>query len=178
MDKATLRKEYLTIRAGVLDKPGKSKKIMQTILASKAYQKARVIAVFASMPLEVDTESLVLQAWADHKTVAFPKVEKGNLTFYSATSFSQLTPTGPFNIREPSPLSSRIVAKKSMDLIIVPGLCFDRKNHRLGYGKGFYDRFLLGCPAHKIGVCFDEQRYPDELPITPFDVAVDEVVSA
>ena len=178
MDKATLRKQFLTLRSEVLDKPGKSKKIMQSILASPFYQKARVIAVFASMPLEVDTESLITQAWADHKIVAFPTVEKGNLSFYSVTSFSQLTPSGPFGIREPSPLSSHIVPKKSMDLVIVPGLCFDKKHHRLGYGKGFYDRFLLGCPAYKVGVCFDEQRYQGELPITPFDVAVDEVISA
>ncbi len=177
MDKVSLRKQFLSIRAAIKDKPAKSIQIMEKVLSSRFYKHARVVAVFASMPLEVDTQRFVTQAWADGKTVAFPRVEGNDLSFYSATSYAQLTPSGNLGIREPSPLSNPKVSKTSIELILVPGLCFDQNNHRLGHGKGFYDRYLKDCPAYKIGVCFAEQRYPGLLPITPTDVAVDEVVS-
>ncbi len=178
MDKVSLRKQFLSIRAAIKDKPIKSIHIMEKVLSSTSYKNARVVAVFASMPLEVDTQRFVTQAWADGKTVAFPRVEGNDLSFYAATSYAQLTPSGNLGIREPSPLSNPMVSKISIEMILVPGLCFDQNNHRLGHGKGFYDRYLKDFPAYKIGVCFEEQRYPGTLPVTPTDVAVDEVVSA
>ncbi len=178
MEKKELRQIYLAKRLAVIKKAEKSRSIMEKIMALPRFQKATTIAVYASMPFEVDTQLLVVQAWAMKKRVVFPKVEGLNLSFYQAFSWDELTPNGPFGIREPASSTKRLVEKTELDLIIVPGICFDQKKYRVGYGKGFYDRYLKGCPAYKLGVCFEEQLYLGDIPVTPYDVAVDEVLSA
>ncbi len=178
MEKQEIRQIYLAKRLAVENKTEKSQSIMNKIIAMPSFRKAKTIAVYASLPFEVDTQRLIIEAWAQHKRVVFPKVEGSDMSFYQVTSFEELFPNGPFGIREPTSSPKRLVKKTEIDLIIVPGICFDQKKYRVGYGKGFYDRYLKGCPAYKIGVCFEEQRYAGNIPVSAYDVAMDLVVSA
>lgn len=177
MDKETLRKHYKELRLGIADKAVRSQRIMEQIIASPRYQKAHIVAVYAAMPVEVDTAFLILHAWKQKKTVVFPRVENNDLSFYRLESFAELDTRSSFGIREPSPRREGLVSKKDIDLILVPGLCFDQKKYRVGYGKGYYDRYLKGCPAYKLGIGFKEQRYQGDIPIHADDVPVDEIVS-
>jgi len=177
MTKNELREVFKTKRLEITDKKEKSKAIMEKIIVSSYYKNAQVIAVYASLPLEVDTSVLVQQALKDHKVVVFPKVENYELAFYQVAAIKDLTTRGPLNIREPVPSLDHLVHKNEIDLMIVPGICFDHKKYRIGYGKGFYDRYLIGNKAHTIGVCFTEQIYEKDIPINDQDIAVDEVIS-
>lgn len=177
MTKNELRELFKAKRLEITDKKAKSIAIMEKIIASSFYKAAHVIAVYASLPFEVDTTALVLQAFRDHKAVVFPKVENNDLAFYKVASLSELTTRGPLNIKEPVPSKDRLVLKHDSDLIIVPGICFDLKKYRVGYGKGFYDRYLVNNKAHTIGVCFKEQIYDKDIPVNDQDIAVDEVIS-
>jgi 5-formyltetrahydrofolate cyclo-ligase len=108
------------------------------------------------------------------KTVSFPKVEGKELIPISISSLRELTP-GKFNIPEPPMDVKRVV--KSIDVVFVPGLAFDLFGYRIGYGGGFYDRFLSKNPSSKkIGICFSFQLF-SELPHDPFDVPVDYIVT-
>ncbi len=178
MEKQEIRQIYLAKRLAVENKTEKSQTIMNKIIAMPCFRKAKTIAVYASLPFEVDTRRLILEGWTQKKRIAFPKVEGNDLSFYEVTSFDELFPNGPFGIREPASFPKRLVKKTEIDLIIVPGICFDQKKYRVGYGKGFYDRYLKECSAYKIGVCFEEQRYAGNIPVSDFDVAMDLVVSA
>lgn len=175
MEKNELRKFYKNRRLGIADKKAKSKMIMERIISSSHYKFAHVIAVYASLPLEVDTSFLIEQAFIDHKVVVFPKVEGSDMAFYKITSVCELSTEGPLKIKEPISSFDHLVRKNEIDLMVVPGICFDKKNYRIGYGKGFYDRYLRGCKAHSIGVCFTEQIYDGCLPINEQDIAVNEV---
>ncbi|MCX5775927.1 MAG: 5-formyltetrahydrofolate cyclo-ligase, partial [Firmicutes bacterium] len=172
-----LRELFKAERLEITDKKEKSKTIMEKIIASPHYKTAKVITVYAALPFEVDTSVLIRQAYLNHKVVAFPKVENNDLAFYKVGAVSELTTRGPLNIKEPVPSPEHLVHKNEIDLIIVPGICFDKKKYRIGYGKGFYDRYLIGNKAHTIGVCFKEQIYEKEIPINAQDIAVDEVIS-
>jgi len=177
MTKNELRELFKAKRLEITDKKQKSQVIMEKIVASSFYKAAHVIAVYASLPFEVDTSVLVLQAFHDHKVVVFPKVENNDLAFYKVAALSELTTRGPLNIKEPVPSFHHLVHKNEIDLMIVPGICFDKKKYRIGYGKGFYDHYLVNNKVHTIGVCFQEQIYDKGIPINDQDVAVDEVIS-
>jgi len=177
MTKNELRELFKAKRLDITDKKEKSKAIMEKIIASSHYKNAKVIAVYASLPFEVDTSVLVQQALKDHKVVVFPKVENYELAFYQVAALKDLTTLGPLNIREPVPALDHLVHKEEINLMIVPGICFDKKKYRIGYGKGFYDRYLVNNKVHTIGVCFNEQLYEKDIPINAQDIAVDEVIS-
>ena len=128
----------------------------------KPCKKARSIMGFASIKNEVNLAIFLEQAAKQGKTILLPRVEKGNL---AAVEFQgwQSTTRGAFGIREPvgSPYPP-----KDIDVVLVPGLVFDFQGHRLGYGKGFYDRFLAALPDTTFicGVAYEFQIVKDIRP--------------
>ena len=115
-----------------------SKAITQRVVALPAFKHADRILAYADYNHEVITEYLIEEAWKVGKEVAVPKVVGKDMVFYKLTDFSQLEP-GYFQI--PEPASGEIVEWPTA-LMIMPGVAFDRENHRVGYGGGFYDRYL------------------------------------
>lgn len=145
------------------------------LLAHPRLQSADIVMLYYSLPDEVDTHSLVDQLVAAGKTVLLPKVLDGeHMEARRYTGAADLA-EGPLHLLEP--VGEPFTALSSVPLIIVPGMSFDSNGHRLGRGRGYYDRFLAEMPqAYKIGVCFAFQRV-DDVPVDPTDVLMDEVIS-
>ena len=137
---------------------------------------AQTIVAYYSLNDEVCTHSLIDELLAAGKTVYLPKVvsdEEMVLCHYTGPNSLQ---QGAFGIMEP--VGAPISTNTTIDVVLVPGMAFDDKGHRLGRGKGYYDRFLstLANPRPRlIGVCFDFQKV-DFVPTEPCDISVDVVV--
>lgn len=122
---------------------------------------------------EVVTEYLIKEAWKAGKEVAVPKVVGKDMVFYKLTDFARLEP-GYFGI--PEPVSGEIV-NWSKALMIMPGVAFDRANHRVGYGGGFYDRYLEKHPQlERVAIAFSFQMLP-EVPTEPTDICPQIIVT-
>ncbi len=175
-DKKTLRKKYREIRELVPDKETKSHIIFHKIINLPEYKKAQNIGFYSSFSSEVDTRELIDYSLQQEKHVYLPKIStEHNMNFYRINSLEDLNSLNKYGILEPS--SNYIM--KNIDLIIIPGICFDINKNRLGFGAGYYDNFLK---AHqkitKIGICFDEQiLYDDFINATAADIPMDIIIS-
>ncbi len=155
---------------------GASRTIFSHLQALPVFQRARCIQTYVALRYEVDTHELIRRILREGKQVAVPRVGAGNtLQHYFIDDFSALQ-TGAFGILEPPLDSNRLAAVESFDLVLVPGLAFDRAGHRLGAGKGYYDRFLSGIQVPRIALAFGFQIVAD-IPIEPHDQRVDMIVT-
>ena len=155
MNKIELRKEYLDIRKSIIDKKDKSHVITCKILELDDYKSASIIGLYMSLDSEVDTSELISLSLKLGKVVALPRVIGNDMEFYKITSKDNLVKSN-FGILEPVPNQEQVISKNNIDLIIVPGICFDTLRNRIGFGKGFYDRYLDDT-MNSVGICFDEQ---------------------
>ena len=162
MNKEELREKYLLLRKNVIDKEKKSLIIMKKIIENTLYQQAQTIALYKNLPSEVDTNELIKKCLEDGKVVALPRVTGDDLIFYQVEQEETFTKSS-FGILEPTEDSRNVIKPEDIDLIIVPGVCFDLEHNRLGFGKGFYDRYLNGLSIPSIAICFDEQILKDDL---------------
>lgn len=171
--KSTIRKIVLEQRQAIdqEEKIRAEARIVEHIRTLPQYQEAKVVALYYPIRGEVNLLSL----WhEDGKLTLFPKVEGQRLAFYPAGAPDDLA-SGCFGIPEPSAGAEVLVS--IIDLIFVPGMCFDFSGHRLGYGKGYYDRLIQANPdVLTAGVCFD-QHFVERLPVDPWDANVDCVVT-
>lgn len=136
---------------------------------------ARTIATFVSFDTEVDTHQLISHSLAGHRQVVVPKVTNGDLTFHEIHNLNELH-SGYQGIPEPDE-THPIINARQIDICIVPGLAFDVNGYRLGYGKGFYDRFLgKYSTIFSIGICFTNQLLY-EIPHQETDYPVKQIVT-
>ena len=150
-----------------------SRTITDKVTALPAFKNADRILVYADYNHEVVTEYLIKEAWKAGKEVAVPKVVGKDMVFYRLTDFSQLEP-GYFGI--PEPVRGEIV-KWEDALMVMPGVAFDPENNRVGYGGGFYDRFLEKHPdITRLAVAFDFQIL-DLVPTEPTDICPQIIVT-
>ena len=137
---------------------------------------AKTIMAYYSLPDEVNTHALIDDLVAEGKTVLLPKViSDDTMELRRYTDLADLQ-EGAYQILEP--VGEPFTDFAAIDLILVPGLAFDAAGHRLGRGRGYYDRFLHSRNRPycvKIGVCFDFQKV-DEVPVDAHDMAMDKVV--
>lgn len=169
--KAELRARMKALRAQLpaAARAARSAALCARVGTLAAWQGARTVAGFVALRGEVDVASLLAAARADGKRVVLPRVGEGDaLTFH----LGEALVASAFGVLEPA----ADAPTATPDLVLVPGLAFDERGHRLGYGAGYYDRFLGALHPATIGVCFDFQLVP-ELPDTPGDVAVDRVAT-
>lgn len=149
------------------DKSKKSKSILKKLLAMREFKKAKTILFYASFDTEVETFEMMKQAQRLGKRIALPTVHKDQKKIVPALieNLEDDLQTGAYGIQEPKKECSRFVETEQIDLIIVPGIAFDRTNNRLGRGQGYYDRFLSAVPASipSFGLAFDFQIV-DRLP--------------
>ena len=177
MDKQTLRKEYLQIRNNIQDKEIKSKIIINKLTQSKEYQQANVIGLYKSLKTEVNTDDLITYSLNIGKKVLLPKTIDNNLAFYQIKSLKEELIKSKFGVLEPKANSDNYVDKTDIDLIIVPGVCFDKAKNRLGFGKGYYDHFLANTSIKKIGICFDEQVSNNNIKTNSNDIKMDLIIT-
>ncbi len=134
--------------------------------------------VFLSLPTEVDTSSLVLRCWQDHKRVLAPKVswEQRRMLPVEMLSLTDTLTESDFGIREP--VAGVPFPTSLIDLVIVPGLAYDEYGNRLGRGRGFYDRFLAHPDFRGVacGIAFEVQMTAG-VPVGPLDRPVDMLVT-
>ena len=152
--------------------------ITQKLLASPEYSEAATVLTYVSVSSEVSTRMFIECALRDGKTVAVPRCLPGHrLEFVAITSLDQLV-AAPFNLLEPSKDLTALTESQMNDSIcIVPALLVDTKGYRLGYGAGFYDRFLSTYSGKKICLAYQQNLSKTELPHTAFDVPVDMVIT-
>ena len=152
--------------------------ITQKLLATSEYAEATTVLTYVSVSSEVSTRMFIECALRDGKTVAVPRCLPGHrLEFVAITSLDQLVPA-PFNLLEPAKdLSALTEVQMSNAICIVPALLVDTKGYRLGYGAGFYDRFLSTYSGKKICLACQQNLSKTMLPHTEFDVPVDMVIT-
>ena len=148
------------------------------VAETREFRRSQIIMVFLSLPRETDTSSLVLRAWRDRKRVLAPKVtwEQRRMLPIEIRSLSDDLSESPLGIREPA--QGMPIPVADIDLVVVPGLGFDKKGNRIGRGRGFYDRFLAHPDWHGVacGLALEEQVVSD-VPVSEHDIPVDMLVT-
>ncbi|MBX5477326.1 MAG: 5-formyltetrahydrofolate cyclo-ligase [Clostridia bacterium] len=163
----------------------RSRAIARRVAGLPAFVAACNVLVYLDRPPEVETRPLIEIARTQGKRVAAPRTDaaagllKPHWIAFDARG-EPITVTGPFSIREPDPAVSAEAPSDALDLVVVPGLAFDRAGNRLGYGKGYYDRFLAAYPAGRrpvtVALAFAGQVF-DRVPAHPWDIPMDWVVT-
>ena len=139
-----------------------------------AYLQARSLYAYLAFNQEVRTRPIILRAWADGKRVAVPKVVGGEMRFIWITDFDELA-EGAYGI--PEPAGDGPVADDETALVLMPGLAFDSEGRRVGYGGGYYDRYLMQHPHHPtVALCYGFQMV-DHIESEAHDICVDAVLS-
>lgn len=180
LEKQRLREEHLAAREALSEQERSvlDDRITQKLLAASEYVEATTVLTYVSISSEVSTRMFIESALRDGKTVAVPRCLPGHcLEFVAITSLDQLI-AAPFGLLEPpKELPALTEEQMNASICIVPALLVDIKGYRLGYGAGFYDRFLSTYPGKKICLAYQQNLSRTMLPHTTFDVAVDEVIT-
>lgn len=145
--------------------------ISNTILHSLDYKTANTIGIYASKANEVDTYKIISKALEDGKTVCLPKVVGKDLLFYQIMSMGDLS-EGHFHVLEPT--TKTII--KDINCMYIPLLAFNKQNYRIGYGKGYYDRYLMNVRTRKIGLAFSFQ-FHSAIEVHSLDIPMDEIIT-
>lgn len=177
MDKSALRKMIREKKRAMTEQQivDASNRLAEKFFASRQYQDAKTIYGYLPYNQEVRTVPMLERALRDGKRVAVPKVYGDEMKFIYMTDLSAVS-GGYAGI--PEPLADEPVADDPTALVLMPGLAFDPQGHRIGYGGGFYDRFLAAEPTHPtLALCYDFQMLP-QLETEEFDIPVDCVLWA
>lgn len=175
--KRQLRKDILKVRNGLspAQVDEKSEMIATRLLALDEYRRSRTIMIYLDFRNEVRTGELVKESMSDGKKVAVPVTDLPGcrLTPSLLVDFPGDLQPGAWGIPEPKPQAVRPLDPEELDLVIVPGVAFDTYGYRLGYGRGFYDRFLprTGPGTVFAGLAYEFQVLPDIFP-GPYDIPV------
>ena len=153
------------------DAARRSKSVQEFLLNSKEFKSAKVVGAYHAFGSEVRTDLIIERARALAKTIALPSVEGESLAFYELSSGKYLV-KGRFGIMEPLPYGP----VDRMDLLVVPGVAFDKKGYRLGYGKGYYDKFLAKKKVTSIGLGYSFQLL-ESLPRGKYDKRLDAIAT-
>ncbi|MGG6431231.1 5-formyltetrahydrofolate cyclo-ligase [Anoxybacillus sp. D401a] len=179
MDKKHFRQQMKQRLLHMTKKERKEKEsIIHDILFQKHHWKnAHVIGITISRQIEVDTICIIKRAWQEGKRVAIPKcnVTTKQITFREIHSFEQMERSF-FDLYEPIVEETKEVQKHEIDLLFVPGLAFVRRGYRLGYGGGYYDRYLADFPNDTLSVAYDCQIV-STLPVEKHDIPVKMIIT-
>ena len=178
MDKSQLRNKAITYLKSLSgEKQIIEEKLTDQLIHSELWKNASSIGVTISQGFEWDTYAIIDAAWKENKQVSVPKCNPANkgLTFYQLTTYDQLEIVY-YNLKEPNPNKSRVTEKTSIDLLIVPGLLFDQHGYRIGFGGGYYDRFLTDF-AHSTVSLISLGQLTKEIPREKFDLPVDYLIT-
>ena len=148
------------------------------VLDSSAYGQARVLLGYAALPEEIQTDGILHRALAEGKALYLPRCldDAGQMAFYRVQALEELE-SGSFGVREPSLAAPQYnMDLDGQALCLVPGLCFDNKGYRLGYGKGYYDRFLAKFRGVTLGLCYND-FLQDCLPVGDYDLPVQQIAT-
>ncbi len=175
MEKRALRREISekkrALTADAIE--ARSSLLAQRLFDTRHYRRARSVYAYLSFNQEVRTRPIIERAWADGKRVAVPRVAGDEMAFVWLDSFDGLAISG-FGVPEPA---EGEIADDESALVLMPGLAFDREGNRVGYGGGYYDRYLARHLDHvKIALCYDFQLV-DAIDAETHDIPADLVIT-
>ncbi len=178
-EKKRLRKsiKHTLAALGEKQKAEWSKRITEKIEAHPAFKEARNVLLFYSLPDEPSTHALIARCAAEKHVFLPAVVSDTEMEIHAYTSEADLR-RGAYGILEPT--GALLEETERIDLIVVPGVAFDRHGHRMGHGKGYYDRFIARFGAQRpclIGICFPPQLL-EEIPFAPHDAVMDCIITA
>ena len=195
--KQQIRKKYKTLRNEMSSEEvrKKSDQICENIISSELFQNAEKILAYAPLGNEVDIRPVIEEGWKQNKRIAFPKVFGDTMKYFEVSDFSELE-EGTFHVMEPR---EDHPVDWSDALVLVPGVAFDRKKNRMGYGKGYYDRFFerrsqsdcvheqvakadYECPLYRKTGCIElgvayELQVAEKLPVEENDLPMEYLVT-
>ena len=171
--KSEFRRFFLNLRREMDQSliKAKSEKIIANLLASDPYKNSQSIFVYVAKNKEIETRNFIKKALADGKKIYVPKIIDHKMLAAKLGDLSDLD-SGAFNI----PTSKSLEFIKDPDLTICPGLSFDKEKNRLGYGGGFYDKFLKENTTTKIGLMISD-FYSIKIQADPWDVKMDFIIT-
>ena len=185
---ASVREQKRRIRGSILalrrelpepERVARSRRVWEHLTGLPCYQHARVLLGYMAFDNEVLTDGLLRQAMASGKQVVLPVVQadRRRLALYAVRNLERDVAPGYRGILEPRPLYTWLVALTQLELVLLPGVAFDLRGVRLGFGVGCYDRLLGELPQGipTVGLAFDFQVIP-RLPRQPHDIALDAIV--
>jgi len=180
IDKKWLREKIQTLRDSLPleERQEKSRAVAERFFRSRYYKDSETILAYYPFRSEIDTTIIINRAIADKKKIILPRVKKNRLNLYYVHHLLSQLETGSYGIMEPIEEKCIPAQLAEIDLVIVPGVAFDRDLNRLGYGGGFYDRLLcrLGTEVKKVALCFNLQLVP-RIPISEHDMKVDVIIT-
>lgn len=177
MDKTALRREIREKKRAMTEEEirSRSARLGELFVQSQSYRNAKTIYGYLPYNQEVRTIPILEQALRDGKKVAVPKVYGDTMKFIYLEDLSQV---GKGYAGIPEPIADEPVAEDPSALVLMPGLAFTKNGDRMGYGGGFYDRFLAEEPNHPtLALCYDFQMV-ENLPTEEYDIPVDLVLWA
>ncbi|KIL45993.1 5-formyltetrahydrofolate cyclo-ligase [Jeotgalibacillus campisalis] len=153
----------------------RSIKIHESLFRTNVWKQSQSIGVTISRTPEIDTYSIIKRAWLEGKKVSVPKCKPADrsMIFYRIESFNDVEPSF-YGLLEPVETLNRTKSSE-IDLMIVPGLAYTKTGYRLGYGGGYYDRYLPNYGGVTLSLCFDEQLVED-LPVENHDQPVEMLI--
>lgn len=177
-DKNKLRQHFKDVRIAMdlHERKTSDISIFRKLIDIDDYKNADDVLVYVSSQIEVDTYMLIAYSLIDGKRVLAPRCvpNSNDMNFFVIKSFDDIE-SGAFGIYEPKTECEKLTEFANA-CCIVPALSYDKRGYRLGFGKGFYDKFLQGFNGRKIGVCYSN-CISDNLPNDEFDIPVDVVVT-
>lgn len=175
--KNELRKKYKLIRNNIKNRKNKNKKIEEKVIKIIEKNQAKIVAFYKSFSTEVPTDIIIEHIIQNGKIVVLPKVDKNGLNFYKIKSLKNNLKKNRYGIEEPISQEENYTEPDLIDIVIVPGLSFDKGKNRLGFGGGYYDKFLSNINSLKIGICYEEQIYESILPTDQTDIKMDVIIT-
>lgn len=170
--KDELRKRYLNIRKNITNRDILDNNIYKKIINHEKINSCETILIYVSYNYEVDTLKII-KYFLNKKKVAVPKICENEMKFYYINSFNDLS-IGKYGILEPT--TKEEVNDFNNAICITPGICFNKDGYRIGYGKGYYDRFFDKHNLYKIGLCYKECLITNKFN-SNFDKKVDEIIT-
>jgi 5-formyltetrahydrofolate cyclo-ligase len=154
-----------------------NQKIQDQLVTSDSWNIAKVIGITISRGKEIETRGIIETAWQEGKKVAVPKCfpNEKRMVFYLLTDYNQLEEVY-FGLKEPKVHETTSVESNQMDLLIVPGICYSENGYRIGYGGGYYDRFLQHFRGNTLSLLFECQLV-ENIPFERFDIPVMQMIT-
>ncbi len=183
LEKRKIRENLLSrlARQKETERSKKSQEISRLLFSSPEFIRARTVMFYVARRDEVDTYPMIREALKLGKRVTVPVVKRETKEMFPSllTDSDKELEKGPYGVYQPARAHRRPVSLREIDMVVVPGVAFDRQNNRLGRGKGYYDRFLKSLPesVFSVGLAFAFQVRAS-LPTRPHDVSLHKILSA
>ncbi|MBM7660842.1 5-formyltetrahydrofolate cyclo-ligase [Bacillus mesophilus] len=152
-------------------------KVAYQLYNTNVWMKSKTIGITISRGREIETRQIIERAWKEGKKVAVPKCysEQHKMEFYFITSFEQLEVVF-FGLQEPVLALTEHAPANDLELLIVPGICYTEKGYRIGYGGGYYDRYLEHYQQDTVSLLLECQLVP-EIPVYSYDLPIQKLIS-